>query len=356
MLPRSLERDPVQILSTTDRLISLTPVPCKTLEHIITRTLYSFLDEYYIFDDRQFDFRPRRSVSDQLLSTYEKVTHWYDIGRTVDQILFDFIKAFERVHHSTLIDKLTSIGIEGNLLAWITSFLQHRMMSVTIRGTQSRPLPVTSAVPQGPVLGPVLFLIFVNYLGAKITCHYMSFADDLKIYIRYPTNSPHHISQVLQTNINTLSPVAASWGLAFAPNKCAHLCFKRGRANRQAQYHLSGSTIKTVSSHSDLGVRVDTKLRLQGHISNSVCQAGGIATNLLKSTMCRTPTFMMSLLISNIRPITDFASPVWNTGFIGDLALLESVQRRWTKQVYDMSLLPYPERLSHLNLFSTKGR
>lgn len=87
-----------------------------------------------------------------------------------------------------------------------------------------------------------------------------------------------------------------------------------------------------------------------------MAKAGGVASNLLKSTVCRSPSFMKSLLISDIRPLIDFASPVWNTGFLGDLNLLESIQRRWTKQVINFSHLSYPERLSNLNFVSIKGR
>ena len=338
------------------RPISLTPIPCKCLERIITRTLYNFLDEYIVLDNNQYGFRARRSVSDQLLLTYENITHWYDIGLTVDLILFDFIKAFDRVHHPTLIDKLISIGIGGNLLSWIRDFLSHRTMSVAIKGTQSRALPVTSGVPQGSVLGPVLFLLFINHLGANLTCHYKLFADDLKLYIHHPSDPSQSRSQDLQDNINILSLSASSWGLSFSPSKCVHLHFKRGQPDRPCQYLLYDAPINTVPSHNDLGVIVDSKLRFHPHITNTVQKAGGIATNLLKSTICRTPSFMIPLLTSDIRPIIDFASCVWNTGFIGDLALLESVQRRWTKQISGMSTLSYPDRLSQLSLFSIKGR
>ena len=339
------------------RPISLTPVPCKTLERIITKTLYQFLDDHLIFDDAQFGFRANRSVSDQLLLTYDKITQWYDAGYTVDLILFDFVKAFDRVHHETLLAKLSSIGISGNLLQWIRSFLTNRTMSVSINGSHSRPVLVISGVPQGSVIGPLLFLLFVNYICANITCNYKLFADDLKLYIHHTSCSSQPYSQELQHNIDLLFSTAASWGLEFAPDKCVHLRFKRGPVlQNNTIYSIGGEALVSKSSHKDLGVTVDTTLRFHPHIRSAVAKAGGVASNLLKSTLCRLPEFMTTLFMSDVRPLLDFASPVWNTRFSGDLSLLESVQRRWTKQVYNLSSLSYEDRLASLNLFSIKGR
>ena len=302
-------------------------------------------------------FRANKSVSDQLVLTYDKVTLWYDQGLTVDLILFDFVKAFDRVHHQTLIDKLIAIGISGNLLQWMSSFLSNRTMSVSLGGVSSRSVHVTSGVPQGSVLGPLLFLIFVNHLGFNLTCNYMMFADDLKLYLQHPTDPSSPVSNDLQHNINTLASTASSWGLKFAPSKCVHIRFKRGHDEACGPlYHLNGVPLNRTSSHKDLGVLVDSKLRFHPHIRQTVAAAGGIASNFLKSTVCRSASFMKSLLISDIRPLLDFASPVWNTGFSGDLKLLESVQRRWTKQVSNLAHLTYPDRLSNLNLFSIRGR
>ncbi len=111
--------------SRTDPLsywpISLTPIPCKLLWRITSKSLNSFLSEHLLLDDIQYGFHSCQSVSNQLLLTYNKVTQWYDQGYTVDLILFNFVKAFNRVHHQTLLDKLSLLGITGNLLQWIKS-------------------------------------------------------------------------------------------------------------------------------------------------------------------------------------------------------------------------------------------
>ena len=101
---------------------------------------------------------------------------------------------------------------------------------------------------------------------------------------------------------------------------------------------------------------MDSDLKFHTHIRGTVAKAGGIATNLLKSTVCRSPLFMCSIFSTDIRPILEYASPLWNTGYIGNARLLESVQRRWTKQIQGLSSLSYSERLKSLNMYSTQGR
>ena len=200
-------------------------------------------------------------------------------------------------------------------------------MCVSLNNVQGETLPVTSSVPQGSVSGPLLFLLFINHLGSYPTCSYKVFADDLKIYLKHPRTSFQHISDQLQRDKDTLSEVSSSWGLKFAPSKCVHLRFRRGVVQEAGgdSYQLGGEVPSTVSSHRDLGVHEDTKLMFHPHILKTVAMAGGVAANILKSTVCGTVPFMTFLLVTDVRQLMDFASPVWNTGFLGDVRLLESI-------------------------------
>ena len=114
--------------------------------------------------------------------------------------------------------------------------------------------------------------------------------------------------------------------------------------------------MRLVPSAVDLGVRVDTTLRFHEHVREVANKASGLASNLLRSTCNRDPDFMRQLFISHVRPILEYCSCLWNTGYRGDLRLLESVQRSWTKKIYGFEELPYSERLSRLDLFSVRGR
>ena len=148
-----------------------------------------------------------------------------------------------------------------------------------------------------------------------------------------------------------------SWGLQMNPKKCAVLRFSRPKSDQSPpMYSMNGLTIPLLNSHLDLGVLVDVDLKFHGHIRSVVRKAGGLAQNFLKSTVCREPDFMLFLLTTHIRPIIEYCSCIWSTGYKGDLHLLETVQRRWTKQIESLHDLEYCERLRALNLYSVKGR
>ena len=117
------------------------------------------------------------------------------------------------------------------------------------------------------------------------------------------------------------------------------------------RYYLDGSEIELVTSHRDLGVLVDMSLRFHLHIRSIAAKASGIVSNSLKSTICRSPDFMMSIFIAHIRPLLEFSSSVWFTDFTEDMRQLESVQRRWTRQIAGLEDLQYHERLRELNLY-----
>ena len=226
-------------------------------------------------------------------------------------------------------------------------------MAVSVGGCSGSPRNVTSGVPQGSVLGPLLFLVFVNHLVSSLSCKYVIFADDLKIYLGRPTDS----CPGLQPNIDVLHQLASDWGLQFNASKCVNLRFQRGPSpSYESRFFLDGDPIAVTPAHKDLGVTVDSALKFHKHIELTAAKAGGTAVNLLKSTVCRSPEFMLTILTAHLRPLLEYASPVWNTGYVGDLILLENVQRRWTKQVIGLDHLSYAERLTKLDLYSVKGR
>lgn len=346
------------------RPISLTSVCCKTLERLISECLYNFLDTNRLLSSDQFGFRQGRTVDDQLLLVYNDVTAWIDAGYVVDVVLFDFSKAFDVVNHSLLIEKLRLIGLRGALLSWIKDFLLGRTMQVTVSGCISSSKDVLSGVPQGSVLGPLLFLIYVNFLPSYIQSKCKFFADDLKIYLKLRSNSHSSLAadvNICQRDIDEVHRVADSWGLHLNLTKCAVLRCQRGSVDWDnigplQRYHLNNTILTIDSSHKDLGITVDNTLKFHSHIAVTVKKAAGLANNLLKSTLCRDKDFMVTLFKSHIRPLIEFGSTVWNTGYLNDLKLLESTQRRWTKYITGLSDLSYADRLRALNLYSVRGR
>ena len=122
------------------------------------------------------------------------------------------------------------------------------------------------------------------------------------------------------------------------------------------EYRLGDSVLSRVDSHTDLGVIIDKNLKFHHHVSRVVQKGSGLASQLLRSTVCREKDFMITLYVSHIRPLLDYCSVVWNLGYRGDLVKLESVQRRWTKEILGTDGMGYLERLQFLKLYSVQGR
>ena len=343
------------------RPISLTSVCCKTLERLVVKGLTEFLETNDLIGNNQFGFRSGRSVEDQLLLTYNCITEWVDRFYVVDLILFDFTKAFDKVNHAVLLRKLRLLGISGAVLEWISAFLQDRRMYVSVSGTHSSVKNVHSGVPQGSVLGPLLFLIYVDEVPKDISAHFKIFADDLKIYFRVSDSSGSAVDAVErgQRDIDRICMVAASWGLTMNAAKCSVLRFQRGpRAAPAAEefYSLGGERIEFVNAARDLGIIVDYSLRFHDHVADVTRKANAVASNLLRSTLCRSESFMVQLYTTHVRPLLEFASCIWNTGYVGDVKKLEAVQRRWTREIEGFGGLTYGERLDRLEMYSVKGR
>ena len=342
------------------RPISLTSVCCKTFERIVVSKLTAYLEDNRLLSPHQFGFRSGRSVSDQLLYTYDYVTQSFDSGLGVDIIFFDFCKAFDVVNHALLLTMLSNIGVDGWVLGWLRDYLSDRKFKVVVHGSQSHHRNVSSGVPQGSVIGPLLFLVYINHVVSQLTCKFCLFVDDLKLYLASSLSKSDYLSShdTLQSNINLLHRTSSSWGLSFSLHKCVRMNFHRNFLDAPVPmpYFIGDHPIEEVETHKDLGVRVDTSLKFHLHVREIAWKAGGISFSILKGTVCRSPDFMKTVFISHIRPILDFASVAWFTGYSGDIKLLEGVQRRWTKRIDGFRHLSYSDRLAQLSLYSVKGR
>ena len=232
-------------------------------------------------------------------------------------------------------------------------------MKVIVKDAQSETAEVLSSVPQGSVLGPVLFLLFINYVAANLTCKYKIFADDLKVYTCIDPNADlEEQMSDFQHDMRRLHETASSWGLKMNLRKCAVLRFRRRFHPIVAPaYTLEGNPIQWyLASQTDLGIIIDDTLKFHEHARTAARKAGAVAQSLLKSTVCRSPDFMLYLLKVHIRPVLEYASVVWNTGYVQDKKKLESVQRLWTRHVLGLETKEYGERLKALDLFSVEGR
>ena len=232
------------------------------------------LDANELFSHDQYGFRAKRSCVTQLLEALEEWTSLLDEGNSIDVIYFDFAKAFDFVPHHRLLSKLNSYGIRGSVLQWIVAFLHNRKQRVALNGFKSSWTDVLSGVPQGSVLGHLLFLIYINDIPDCIeNCSVKIFVDDLKLYRH---NSDR--SQPVQDGINRIENWSSQWQWPLNAQKCSklHVSTKNGEAVDSNTYYIIDKKdnrqieIKESEETKDLGVVIDSKLKFQKQIATRI--------------------------------------------------------------------------------------
>ena len=199
------------------RPVSLTSVTCKLLEHIICKHLITHLEKYNILTSLNHGFRSGYSCETQLLLTIDDLTKNYNSGTQTDVAILDCSKAFDTVPHDKLLSKLRSYGVTDPHLSWLSNFLSKRTMRVMCEGAESSDAYVESGVPQGTVLGPLLFLCHINDLPERVRSQVRLFADDCLLY--RPINSSDD-QTILQEDLKELEEWANTWGMRFNAKKC----------------------------------------------------------------------------------------------------------------------------------------
>ena len=223
------------------RPVSLTSTCCKIMEHIVHSHLMNFLESNNILSDFQHGFRKKRSCETQLFVTVHDLAAGLDKNQQIDAILFDFSKAFDKDPQKCLATKLHHYGIRDQNLSWIKNFLADRSQQVVLDGKASAPAPVTSGVPQGTVLGPLLFLIYINDLPSRATSSVRLSADDCLLY---RVIKGHQDTERLQVDLNQFQEWEKDWQMLFNPDKCEHIRMTNKRKIIQTSYNIHGHTLK----------------------------------------------------------------------------------------------------------------
>ena len=234
------------------RPVSLTSICGKIMEKIVRKEIVDHLERNEIISDVQHGFVQGKSCQTQLLTVTEEWTRWMEERKPFDCLYFDYKKAFDSVPHMRLTRKIENCGIIGQVQRWIKSFLQGRRQRVRVGEAVSGWKKVTSGIPQGSVLGPTLFVLFVNDLPQVVESPVALFADDTKVFREIQSDEDR---QKLQQDIDELLIWSKKWQLPFNESKCKVMHY--GKTNRKADYNLGGVNIKEVSEEKDLGVTFD---------------------------------------------------------------------------------------------------
>ena len=333
------------------RPVSLTSVIGKILEGIVKEHIVMHLDKYSLLNTTQHGFTSGRSCLSNLLVFLEHVTKELDEGNAVDLVYLDFAKAFDKVPYCRLFKKLEAHGVGGFILNWVKSWLSNRRQHVCIEGESSNWMDVTSGVPQGSVLGPVLFLIYINDLESNLVGKVSKFADDTKLCKGIKTDDD---VECLRKDLDNLSLWSEDWQMKFNTEKCSviHL----GRKNEKQDYHLCDKKLRASNKERDLGIITDENLNFSEQCNNAVRNANVILGMIKRTIQNKSKQIVIKLYKSLVRPKLEYCVQAWRPYLRKDIDKIEKVQHRATKMISDIKKLSYHDRLHATNLITLEDR
>ena len=331
------------------RPISLTSILCKICEHIIRKRWIKFLEENEMISKSQFGFQQGKSCVTNLISFYSRVT---DIIQEregwVDCIYLDLKKAFDRVPHKRLLYKLKQYGgVGGSMLVWMKNYLEGRQMRTVIRDKVSRWREVVSGVPQGSVLAPIMFLIYVNDMPEGINSYINMFADDAKLMKRIISEDS---CRELQCDLDKLYDWSQIWKMDFNANKCHVLEMGRSEKRPRGEYSMGNETINKAKDERDLGVTVQDDLSPEMHIKKIVGATYRLVVNMRVAFHYMDVEMLRTLIVSIIRPRLEYAAVMWSPRHKKHIVKLERIQKMATRMIPELKELSYEERLERLRL------
>jgi hypothetical protein len=337
------------------RPVSLLPVIGKILEKCVHEHIYNILIND--INDKQHGFMHQRSTATQLVEFYNDVYNTVDDNKQVDIVYLDFTKAFDCIPHTLLLHKLTSLGFSGNLLRWLSNYLSHRRQRVVLEGINSEYQLVRSGVPQGSILGPLLFILYINDIFTSVnnvSVNLCLYADDSKISKQI---NDINDCKALQDSLDQLVAWSTVWGMDFNIRKCEIMSVKSSKNKIIFNYLMHNSPLKRVTTFNDLGIHICDDLSWQKHIDTCISKANkrlGLVKRCLGYN-CSKQTKLTSY-ISLVRPLIEYNTVVWFPNSKKQICRIESVQRRATKYVLSDYTINYKERLILCNLLPLSMR
>ena len=306
------------------------------------------LDEHKLLSDMQHAFRKNRSCETQLITVINNWAKILDAGGQVDSFILDFEKTFDTPSHELLKCKLHGYGIGGKTLVWIDSFLCNRQQRVVVSGAKSQWTPVLSGVPQGTVLGPLLFSLYMNDIMVGTESEIRLFADDCVCCRQIDSTED---TSKLQKDIDQLGKWARQWGMRFQPVKCNIMQLTRKQIKKiNGVYSLEGTVLENVDIIKYLGLTISRDLKWNTHVS-TVCTKANRTLGFLRRNLSLCPQDVKEMAYKGlVRPILEYASPVWDLHGIVVQQELEKVQNRAARFVsWKLQLWNWKYWLAFLN-------
>jgi hypothetical protein len=335
------------------RPVSLLPIISKVMERCVLNKIIDIISPQITI--LQHGFMRGKSTTTQIISVINNIQNIFDNKKQTDVIYFDLSKAFDSVPHKLLLLKLKTFGIHGHLLGWIKNYLEDRQQRVTLDGEHSSWLPVTSGVPQGSILGPVLFILYINdlpeILSAETLC--AIFADDTKVYREISTLRDR---DELQEDIKSIAQWGTKWGLTFNAKKTIHISITN-REHTNTRYIMEGNIIQKCNSTNDLGIEICDNLKWTTHIDNIVKKASQRLGLVIRTLGYDAPfKAKKTAYTSMVRSILETGSQIWSPLDKENILKIEKIQRKATNYILNNPYITQPgyknyyERLIETNL------
>lgn len=320
------------------RPISILSLTSKVFEKIIYSKLLYVLKPHLIVE--QHGFLPGRSVETNLITYTNFIHNAFNGSNQVDAIYTDFSKAFDRIDHNILMRKLSQFEIPQGLLAWLGSYITDRFQAVRVGNFVNAFHRVSSGVPQGSHLGPILFLAYINDITVCFEhSRFLLYADDCKIFLDLNCNSD---CSNLQSDLDRFHKYCTDNSLFLNYNKCSKITFSRSRYPLNFSYILGGTALQSVDRICDLGVMFDCKLSFNLHVDYIIPKALKRLGFIIRT--CRSFTninCIRVLYIAYVSSVLSYASTVWNPQYTVSINRIESVQHRFMRYVTHKIYLPY---------------
>jgi hypothetical protein len=324
------------------------------MESILRDEITSHLTAKKVIKDSQHGFMKDRSCVTNLLEFLEKATTVVDGGTGFDIIYLDFAKAFDKVPKERLLRKIRAHGILGRVLGWIRSWLSGRRQRVVLNGKFLTWEEVLSGVPQGSVLGPLLFVIFINDMDdtvETITCILCKFADDTKLGRMVRADKDR---EELQEALDRLCDWAGKWGMMFNISKCKVMHV--GHANPGYEYTMEGQKLERTVEERDIGVMISSNMKPSVQCAKAAQTAQAVLGQITRAFHYRDRHVYMRLYKQYVRPHLEFSTQAWAPWTEADKACLEKVQQRAVRQISGLASNDYEERLVELGMTTLEER
>ncbi len=325
------------------------------MESVIKSDMLKYLHENDLISGEQHGFLSRRSTGTQLLECTNDWVRAINDNKCVDVVYLDYQKAFDSVSSAKLLLKLEMLGIGGFLLKWIRAFLAGRKQRVVVNDAFSDYCNVISGVPQGSVLGPLLFLLYINDIhdcvldpGIKLKL----FADDVKLYVIYDKCLMGDRS-LLCDPLERILAWSCLWQLNLAIPKCFILYIGRPGVNPKLPCLLDGQVLESDSTVRDLGIHVSQNMKFSNHCQFIAAKAYSRMSMIFKCFSVYDKQVLLQAFKTYVRPLLEYNTYIWNPHYAKDIAIIENVQRRFTRRLFEVCDFGHPEyevRLQKLGL------